>query len=333
MATKEILRPGTFIDANGKTVVVTKKRLNEFTKNFNSQDSVNSEGRRVPLLLGHPEDESTAPAVGWVKRIFVEGNKLLAEFDKLTEEAEKAIKNFSFRDVSVAALKNVLVHVALTNTPAVSGLADFKFEHLNKDLEILTFVEPKPNGGDMPTELETKLTIEKDKLETKLSDSASLVTEKDEKITELTETNNALEADKVELTKAGEETAKKFSALEKEVSDKVIADELKADTEFVENLCKEGKLKPADKDSTIVVLTSYPKTEIGETTAKAIFMETLSKVGEQIEEGEKLTNGIKPGKEAELVKLSKARAEKDSIPYLEASELVLAEKPHLNEEA
>ena len=182
---KEVLRTGTFIDARGKTVTITDKTLAALVDNFSSDKSLNSEGYKVPLFLGHPEDESTSPAHGWVKSLAKVGATLVAEFEKLTEGAEKAIKDFSFRDVSVSVYRNILQHIGLTNTPAVPGLADFQYAAPHKDdLETWTFkeTETKTNIGDnMSEKMEIQLSAEKKELEiqlTGISDELKLSKEK-----------------------------------------------------------------------------------------------------------------------------------------------------------
>lgn len=329
MPTKEVLRTGTFTDASGKTVKITEKDINAIAANFNSDKSENSEGYRVPLFLGHPQNESTAPAHGWVKRVFAEGGRLLAEFDKLTEAADKAIKNFSFRDVSVSIFKNILQHIGLTNTPAVPGLADFQFENVHKEeTQILTFVEPKPNKGDnnMSTDNEIKLAGEKKDLEVKLTALQGEKNKAEESVTNLTSELETVKAENVELSKAGEETANKLSALEKEISDKAIADELKADTEFAENLCKDGKLAPADKEETITTLT-----ELSGTKGKDLLKTSLSKANIILEEEEQYNDGVKlSAGESELVRLTKERMKEKNIGYDVASSQILDENPKLN---
>lgn len=336
MFKKEVLRTGTFTDASGKKVVITEKDLNELAKNFNSETAVNSEGYKVPLFLGHPSDESTAPAHGWIKRISAEGGRLLAEFDKLTEAAEKAIKNFSFRDVSVSIYKNILQHIGLTNTPAVPGLADFQFENAHKDdCSILTFKEPtKQKGGDMPSENEIKLVGEKKDLEVKLTAvQAEVETLKTEKV-ELAEAKSALEEEKTELSKSNTELSKENETLKQKMEDEKVAAELKADTDFVENLCSEGILKPADKEATINRLTKYPTNEIEEgKTAKDLYKESLSAKGIE-HSNQDLKDGVNLAKgEQELIRLSNERAKEKGISYTKASEEILQENPHLDNEA
>lgn len=338
MPTKEVLRTGTFTDSSGKKVTITDHDLEQLANNFNSEKSVNSEGQRVPLFLGHPADESTAPAHGWIKRIFAKDGILHAEFDKLTESAEKAIKEFSFRDVSVSIWKNILQHIGLTNTPAVPGLADFQFKNAHKDdAQILTFSESTTTnkGGKMPSELEVKLTSDNKDLETKLSASEKVIEENAEAITNLTAERDSLKDENSELAKVSKENADELAKLHKEIEEKAIAEELKSDTEFVDNLCSEKKLAPADREATIAKLTKYPTDEIEENkSAKDLYKEALLSAGQKIDDGEKFNDGEEKvsDKESKLEKLTKEYQEKHSCDHNFALAKVLDENPKLNTE-
>ncbi len=92
---------------------------------------------KVPLKFGHDEDHKDGqPAIGWIERVFIKGNKLFADFADLPTVVFEAIKNKLYRTVSIELLFNVskdgtrfnhvLDAVALlgADKPAVSGLAD-----------------------------------------------------------------------------------------------------------------------------------------------------------------------------------------------------------------
>ncbi len=338
---KEVLRTGTFTDARGKTVTITDKTLTALVDNFSSDKSLNSEGFKVPLFLGHPEDESTSPAHGWVKSLVKVGETLVAEFEKLTEGAEKAIKDFSFRDVSVSVYKNILQHIGLTNTPAVPGLADFQYAAPHKDdLETWTFTdeqtEPETNIGDnMSEEMEIQLSAEKKELEIQLTGISDELKLSKEKIVELEESSAALEAEKVELSKAKEDAEAKIAELEKASVDAEVAAVLAKDVSFIEKLVADGILAPADKDAEIVALNAMP-VDIIELSAekkssiKEMYMAKLSKSNVQIKSGEAFSAGFSGDKESELVRLSNQRASEKGISYVEASNQIISENPKLN---
>jgi hypothetical protein len=91
-------------------------------------------GFKVPVKIGHAE-KSGAPAYGWVASIRRSGDKLVADFEDLSRDLYKAIKDRRFDAVSSEIFWNlnrngvifprVLKAVALlgAETPGVSGLA------------------------------------------------------------------------------------------------------------------------------------------------------------------------------------------------------------------
>lgn len=94
---------------------------------------------KVPLKFGHNNEQPMTdgmPALGWVNRVWVEGNKLMAEFSNMPSKVMDAIKNKLYRKVSVELdidvshkgkrYDYVLSGVALlgADIPAVSVLAD-----------------------------------------------------------------------------------------------------------------------------------------------------------------------------------------------------------------
>lgn len=66
--------------------------------------------RRVPIKLGHNEDQPLTdgqPALGWVSRVYREGDKLLADFTDMPTAVYEMVKTGLYRFVSVELLKNV----------------------------------------------------------------------------------------------------------------------------------------------------------------------------------------------------------------------------------
>lgn len=64
---------------------------------------------RVPLKFGHTGADARdgAPALGWVDRVYREGNKLLADFSSIPSVVYDAIKEGMYKFVSVELLKDV----------------------------------------------------------------------------------------------------------------------------------------------------------------------------------------------------------------------------------
>lgn len=65
---------------------------------------------RVPLKLGHNDEQPLTdgqPALGWVSRIYREGDKLLADFVDVPTSVYELIQTGAYKFVSVELLKNV----------------------------------------------------------------------------------------------------------------------------------------------------------------------------------------------------------------------------------
>ena len=109
--------------------------LDDIVENFGHL----SEIHKVPLKFGHNDEQTITdgqPAIGWVKRVYRDGKKLLADFADVPKTVINAIKNKLYRSVSVELLfdvdhngskfNHVLDAVALLGAehPAVNTLAD-----------------------------------------------------------------------------------------------------------------------------------------------------------------------------------------------------------------
>lgn len=337
---KEVFRAGTWTDARGREKKFTAKDVSEIASNFNNSKSENKEGYKVPLFLGHPWDESTAPALGWVERVTANGKSLFATFKDVSDTAKEVIAKKTYRDVSISIFNNILQHVGLTNTPAVAGLADFQYSAPHpKDSESFTFTteDPNPKPGDNKMDLE-KLTRDNENLKNQLSAEQKKVTDLEASVQEGNENFSKLEGEKKEL-----ET--KLSAAEdknKKLEDQLEADrkavELSKDTAFVERLISEGRFSADKKQELITNLTNYPTHEMdvienGEAvkkSAKDVYKDSLSKAAVILEAGEKFNNGTGNAKESELERLTYERMRETGEDYNTASLIILDENPALN---
>lgn len=93
---------------------------------------------RVPLKLGHNDEQDGQPAYGWVERVWRDGKKLFADFTDIPKVLFEAIGRKHYKQVSIELLKNysqsgatfpwVLDAVALlgADIPAVKGLRDLQ---------------------------------------------------------------------------------------------------------------------------------------------------------------------------------------------------------------
>jgi len=127
---REIFKVGVWNDME-----FSEADLDDIVANFDKL----KDAHRVPLKFGHNEDQEITdgqPAIGWVSRIFKQGEKLFADFSDMPRTVFEAIKNKLYRTVSIELLFNVdndgtkfnhvLDAVALlgADKPAVSSLAD-----------------------------------------------------------------------------------------------------------------------------------------------------------------------------------------------------------------
>ena len=144
----EILREGTFINSTtGKDIVVTDETIDNIIKNFNANvRNTNYDGSGKPGVPWDYAHESDKKGAGWIialeERIhdMPNGSKvasLWAKNDTWSKEAQEAIKDGTWKFASVdyhdyldvetgKKYKDVLFGVALTNRPAVHGLAPIK---------------------------------------------------------------------------------------------------------------------------------------------------------------------------------------------------------------
>lgn len=98
----EILAVGTW---NGREF--TLSHLEGIVASF---DALSLSGR-IPLKIGHTGDDvrfdDGAPALGWVDRVWIEGDKLMADFKDMPRVVYDAIQQGLYKFVSVELLRNV----------------------------------------------------------------------------------------------------------------------------------------------------------------------------------------------------------------------------------
>ena len=128
---REIFAVGTW---NGESF--TEEDLDDIVANFETLKEIH----KVPLKFGHNKKQPMTdgqPAIGWVTRVYKQGQKLLADFSDVPNTVANAIKKKAYRTVSIELLlnvkrqsgqffKNVLDAVALLGAdhPAVNSLSD-----------------------------------------------------------------------------------------------------------------------------------------------------------------------------------------------------------------
>jgi len=290
----EVLRTGTVYDRGLK---ITEEMLSDFVDNFNE----GVYGTEVQVNLGHNRD---GEAAGWIKRLFTEGERLMAEVEWTPIGVEK-ITNKQYRFTSSEfslsyphyktgeKVKNVFIGCALTNIPAMKGMAPVQLQEqyqyfINnlKNMDTLNELFAILNGKEKVSKIE--FSEFKELAETsKNKAAAKMITELEEKVEEEKKEEPPVETEEEKKAKEDAETAKK-----KEEDDKAAADaeakkkeeEEKAKAKADEEVKKAEELK--DKSG----LTQLSEDEINtlkEKAAKTEKLEEQIKIHELMETVEK----------------------------------------------
>lgn len=138
----EIFKAGTFTDANGQEVSIDVAGLEKIAKEYN--EKIKEDGNLdVPVIKGH-DTSSDNPAEGWVKKLYVQDEKLYADFDVNDDMAEQ-IKEEKYKKVSICIEQSddgfTLKHIGLLGAaaPAVAGMQSISLnEQQNKQQFIFT---------------------------------------------------------------------------------------------------------------------------------------------------------------------------------------------------
>lgn len=115
-----IARTGTFQDSRGRTQMITQERLEKIAQNYAKRTE------DAPVVLGHPEDND--PAHGWITAIKTQGEKLFAQFSRISDGVRNAVKEQGYKYVSMSLFPDGerLRHVGLLGAvpPAIGGLGE-----------------------------------------------------------------------------------------------------------------------------------------------------------------------------------------------------------------
>jgi len=144
---EEIFKTGTHTDANGTTMTFDQAELQRRADMYNNQPE--EERHYAPIVLGHPEEQevkdagevndAAAPAMGWVEKLGVEGDKLIAYIKDIPEKFRELVKDGAYKMKSAAFYGNGLLrHVAALGgqPPAVKGLEPMAFNDKGRSFTI-----------------------------------------------------------------------------------------------------------------------------------------------------------------------------------------------------
>jgi hypothetical protein len=338
-----------------KAITVTSEDLDEMVRSFTDLSSKVS-GYKPFLKLGHQDQQkyfgqkTGAPNLGFVERIWRDGNKIIADFSNIPDDLLALIEQRRYNSVSIEmypsvehegqTFKNVLTAVALLGAelPAVKGLRDLA-ESLFSD-DPMVFGDGAITFQQEPEAMSTYTQEQLDRLTNAAVQPVQI--KLDAATTELAE----LKAVVSELkTKLSESEAEKTTAQAQlsEAQEKIVNVEraaLSADiASTVETAIKDGKLTPAQKDHYIALgesmasQTTTVKLASGEVSGLEAFKKTFEGMSAVIKFGAKSGQdredaGARSASE-EVDRRTRAKMSEKNVSYSDAKNMVFAEDPEL----
>ncbi len=227
-------------------------------------DNYDPDYREAPLVIGHPRD-TKAPAWGWVKKLEIRGDSILALVDQMHDKVREIINKGLYKKISMAinTIKGkglYLAHVGLLGAvqPAVAGMAEIALsaedgqEITTRETDswpqpLLDSLEDRRKAFNIPARQpvpgfksieEGGIEMEKEKIQALETELTELKANLAEATTEAEEKVKALLTEKEQLQTKHEE-------LEQEVV-------RERETAWVETQIKEGKILPAWKEAGLV---------------------------------------------------------------------------------
>ena len=248
----------------------TREDLHEMVRAFVEQPSF-----KPFIKLGHDKDQKVAkelmeiedglPALGWINRLYVSGEKLLADFIDIPGKLGKLIKKGAYKKISSEVFWNIkikdktykrmLAAVALlgADTPGVMNLGDILAMYkkiYSDDLEKVTTKEENFNP-DINPQKEKEIPMEKTegqlKAEFALEKAQAELKSAEDKLKNASDADKAKDAEIVDLKKFKVEAEAKLK-VEADKAAKAAASEAKAKREtFVNTLVNDKLCTPAMK--------------------------------------------------------------------------------------
>ncbi len=360
-----IFKTGKHTDSQGNTREWTHEDLDKIVEKYDPKQ------HEAPAVIGHPQTNS--PAWGWVEGLKREGDLLLAKFKDLVPEFVEMLRKKMFKKRSISLYPDLtLRHVGFLGAapPAVKGLPDFQFQENDLSITIEFSEWQIPIIGRIFSRLRDFL-IDKFDLETadriispweiedltkepvkeELSPAYSEGNEPKKEglnMPTIEELQQQLEEQKRQIAefsqkmeKVNQEKETLQQQLEKEKRDK----RKKEFSDFCDQLIKEGKLLPKNKEKVLFFMEILGDSEMefseGEDQDKKsgldIFKEFLESMPKQVEMGEFATKGKAGSKQdvptdfsgnvdeerLELHQKATELSEKENISYREALRRVI----------
>ena len=235
----EIFSTGTHTAMNGTTRDYTAADLEHIAATYNPEQ------HEAPVVIGHPVLD--APAYGWVKRVWTDGQKLYADMHQLADDFYRMVREGRYKKRSISlAPDGTLRHVGFLGAvpPAVSGLANIAFSGTENDQVFEYANHNEPNITNTKTEVPT-MDLEK-----------AL-----ERITQL-EAANTDYAARLEAAQTDAKTARdelenvnlQFTAYRNEARDKERQSRMK-------RLMEQGKVLPAESEKIMAFARGLSRSE------------------------------------------------------------------------
>lgn len=221
----------------------TKKDLQDIATNY----SALLNEVKIPLKLGHNKEQKITdgvPALGWVTNVYVEGDKLKADFENVPSIMMNAINENLYRSVSIELLKGatfnkkryswVLRAVAILGAtpPAVNVLDDLK-NFLPKDTQ---FSE------------NAVLCFSLDEKEAAMSVSQEEFDQLKKRLDTIEDENRNLKDENYKFSKESKEAKEKAEKLESEKQAEKVSFARKQVTEKFEKAVKDKKIAPSHRE-------------------------------------------------------------------------------------
>lgn len=200
----EVFKTGKHTDSSGHSTEYTTDDIEQIATIYNN--SVQKDGSNAaPIVKGHPKSDD--PAFGWVERLKVNGEKLLAKIKDIVPQFAEEVKAGRFKKISIALYPgNLLRHVGFLGAmaPAVKGLKPVSFADKGD------YVEFANNSAQKKSELEI-VKLENEKLKEQLN-----ILENEKKDSEYSEFINGL----IDESKINMHQAKKLKSIFKKLAEK-----------------------------------------------------------------------------------------------------------------
>lgn len=340
----EIFSVGTW--RGSKKVTVTSNMLDSMVTAFNALSPIS--GLRPPLKLGHTDEQKLmngqrggGPALGWVERIWREGDKIVADFSDVPDSILDLVRRKLYNHVSIEVFptyeyegnkfENVLTAVALLGAelPAVKGLKELSASLYDEaGVERVEFTEKE--------ELEDMATFTQEQVDALVA--AAVANEKT--------AFEAAHADAIKVAKEATEAAEKARDEFKEKAETAETalqtfreDTAKAEvTATIEKAVADGKITVAQKDTyTQMAAGLSAKVKFGdkEKSPAEVLKEIFDGMGKTVKLSEKGAGGKSDSESDagdEVLRRAKDKVKSDNkLALTEAVKIVLEEDPALKQ--